>query len=543
MRRLLLAVLVLAIGDCGYFNSLYNANRRFAEAERAHRRGDATAASRAYTDAIDKAAVSYRRYPDSRWADDALLLMGRARFALRNDRATIAAMRVVLDKSVDADVRAAAHAYLGAALLRSDSAGARAYLDSAATRLSPASDIGALARLWRARARFDSGEAEAAFADLEPVFANRAHAFDAAIVAASHAATLQDAPRFEHAIERLAATGFEGQDANPVTDLLARSAAAWSAAGVFAASGALDRASWRADLVDAVALARADLALEAGDSAAALALATRVAAQAAPGTGDGARLMAARLRLRTATDPDELEQVRQFLLPAYADAAALLLQRQVKAVQILMLRGSEPASALSLFAAAEMLRDDVGAPLLARRLFLDYAALVPDAPWSGKALLAAHLIHPDDTTAAALRAAAANPYVLAASDPARASGIGLAEERLARGLAGVQADALAEAVVRDVIVGRAVTILDSTRTAARSDSIRIACGTLLDSLHVAGIRADSARSACLRGDSTRVAFVLRVDTTALVDTAAIRAGRSENMAVRPVRPDTIPARH
>ncbi|MGH7465531.1 MAG: hypothetical protein ACREK1_10180, partial [Longimicrobiales bacterium] len=87
------------------------------------------------------------------------------------------------------------------------------------------------------------------------------------------------------------------------------------------------------------------------------------------------------------------------------------------------------------------------------------------------------------------------------------------------GLGGLRSDAVAESIRRDVIVGRAVAVLDSTRSAAVNDSIRIACGTLIDSLSIAGIRADSTRTACLRGDSARVRFVIDVDTALLRDTA------------------------
>lgn len=537
MRRLFLLLLLVLVGGCGYFNSLYNANRRYAEAERALRRGDRAAATTAFNDAIDKAAVSYRRYGDSRWADDALLLMGRARFNLRQDRAAIAAMRTVLQQSRDAGIRATARAYLGAALLRSDSTGARAQLDSAVSRLSPSSDDGALARLWRARALFDDGEHAAAFADLEPVFGNRVWGFDGAVEAAAHAAALQDSARFDHATRRLAGAAFVGRDATPVTDMLTRAAEGWSPGAVVAASSGLDAASWTPEIADAVALSRARLALDGADQVTALALASRIAMESSGTVANEARLLAARLRLSALRDPELLEEVRLFLLPAFASPEALQLQRQIKAVQILMLRGSSPASALNLFAAAEMLRDDVGAPLVARTLFLQYAATVPEAPWSGKALLAAHLIEPDVASRAALQNAASNVYVLAAHDPA-ATGPALdrAEETLARGLEGLEEEALGEAVLRDVVVGRAVSVLDSTRSAARSDSARIACGTMIDSLRVTGIRADSTRSACLRGDSVRVAFVLRADTTALVDTTAVpenRAGR----AARPV-PDT-----
>jgi hypothetical protein len=59
---------------------------------------------------------------------------------------------------------------------------------------------------------------------------------------------------------------------------------------------------------------------------------------------------------------------------------------------------------------------------------------------------------------------------------------------------------------------------------------------LIDSLGIRGIRADSTRSACLRGDSTRVRFVIAADTVLLRDTTA-RADLPIPSRGRPV-PDT-----
>ena len=91
-HRLLLLFGTLALAGCGYFNALYNAQRRFAEAERAERSGDAAGAHSGYVAAVERAANSYRRYPNSRWADDALFLIGRARFAMGEVAAAKAAL-------------------------------------------------------------------------------------------------------------------------------------------------------------------------------------------------------------------------------------------------------------------------------------------------------------------------------------------------------------------------------------------------------------------------------------------------------------------
>src|SRR5690606_33841234 len=78
----------------------------------------------------------------------------------------------------------------------------------------------------------------------------------------------------------------------------------------------------------------------------------------------------------------------------------------------------------------------------------------------------------------------------------------------------------AAAGTSDPTVGRAIAMLDSARLAAHADSMRAVCATRMDSLGVAGIRADSARAPCLRSDSLRFAEVLRMDTLLLRDTLA-----------------------
>ena len=53
-----------------------------------------------------------------------------------------------------------------------------------------------------------------------------------------------------------------------------------------------------------------------------------------------------------------------------------------------------------------------------------------------------------------------------------------------------------------------------------ADSMRLVCGTMLDSLALAGVRADSVRSACLRGDTAGVSAFLQIDTLLLRDSLA-----------------------
>lgn len=83
----LAAAAVLAVsagGGCAYFNTLYNAKQKFREAlemkERADPERDKISAQeeKLYGEAFERAAKVVKYYPDSRWVDDALLLMARS---------------------------------------------------------------------------------------------------------------------------------------------------------------------------------------------------------------------------------------------------------------------------------------------------------------------------------------------------------------------------------------------------------------------------------------------------------------------------------
>ena len=163
--------------------------------------------------------------------------------------------------------------------------------------------------------------------------------------------------------------------------------------------------------------------------------------------------------------------------------------------------------------------------MLARRLFLAYADMVPGAPWAPKALLAAaHLASgPDrDSIQARLQQFANSVYVRAAAGETVDSTFSLVETRLDRALSAVRAYATVEVTRRDAGVTRAVAVLDSVRAKLRSDSLRVTCGAFADSLGIAGERGDSLRAACMAGDSAKVALLLKPDTMKRADTLATR---------------------
>ena len=85
MRRIyVVLILITALMGCAYFNTFYNARKYFNEAEA--RREVSGSASRSrrrggdelYDKAIKKASRILAFYPESRWVDDSLLLLGKA---------------------------------------------------------------------------------------------------------------------------------------------------------------------------------------------------------------------------------------------------------------------------------------------------------------------------------------------------------------------------------------------------------------------------------------------------------------------------------
>jgi hypothetical protein len=135
-------------------------------------------------------------------------------------------------------------------------------------------------------------------------------------------------------------------------------------------------------------------------------------------------------------------------------------------------------------------------------------------------------------------------YVAAVNGGGAEAPYAAAEERLARSLAALRADAAREAEARDAGVLRAVAVLDSVKTAARADSVKLACGSMVDSLALRGVRADSVRGACVRGDTSRITFWLQQKDTVMADTThkAAPSGApapGAPQAPRPADRDTI----
>ena len=79
------------VNGCVYYNSIYNAEQAYDQAEAHRRAGRDSLATASYQDVIRKAAEGYRRDPEGQWAPDALFLLGRARLRMGETGAAQAA--------------------------------------------------------------------------------------------------------------------------------------------------------------------------------------------------------------------------------------------------------------------------------------------------------------------------------------------------------------------------------------------------------------------------------------------------------------------
>lgn len=541
-------MLVLAVDGCGYFNSLYNARKEFGIAERQRRQGEVVSARQSYTGSIEKAAKSYRRYPSGRWSDDALYLIARARFQIGEYPAARAAFRELLTKTTDGDIRAGAHAYAGATETSlAAPVAALAHLDTAIAMLGTEAELSGFAHLWRARARALSGDREGAWSDLGTVTSASDPEYGAIQLERIRLAI--DAHDSTQATAAFAGL-LRGHDVRRQLDTIA--ILATHAASVFGAVAARAMlAQPGSELApparDSLALLRAQLASFSGDTLSANRELLQLASRAAVPAAAAARVLVARSRLLTVAELEGLSEVRALLLPAIAMPAAQALIRTIRLVDVLVEMSAARGQPLALFTAGEIARDELGAPLLARKLFVTFAD-VAHTPWAGKALLAAIAVAPSSQEANALRARLAelppNPYTSVTRGENALEAYETAEERLTRSVLGLREEAVQLAAQQETGVMRAIARLDSIAVAARTDTLRIRCGVMLDTLALKGVRADSVRNACMRRDSTLVATYLKVDTAtwlpgAAGDSMRTRLQRARRTPTSPAAKDSI----
>jgi len=434
----LLGVAALLSG-CVYYNAIYNAERLYDEGERAHWAGDDSAASARYEEVIRKAADGYRREPRGEWADDALLLIGRANFRQGKLRAARAALEKAAQDAQDSTARLQALAYLGAVDVRSGDPGRALPLLNEALEGMRHGPVAAEAHLWRARALLEEGRHDEGWWDLDQVeVADPRLRVAAALERLRWGARAGDHLRVREAMSRLLDEPEAGQQVDSILTLVHAVAARWGPEDAAELLAHADAGRWERTDRGEVRLERARLLRAAGDTAAAVGEARDVAG----GVGSSAvraRILLAHWQLERAENLSDMHQAVGVLLPAERDSSVAALLSRIDDVSRLSNMGLDDP--LALFAAGELARDSLRAPRLAVGLFLAYADAAPDDPWEPKAVLAALEAAPSEGTRAWLRGRlegrAGSPYVRAArGEPA--PGFEALEAELTRRLTNVR---------------------------------------------------------------------------------------------------------
>lgn len=384
MRALVLAAALIALNGCAYYNGMYNANQLAGRAEKAEREGRTLDAGNYWGQVVVKTDSVLRRHPDSKWADDARLLRGRA-LARLGDCATAVPELVRAQHDLDdPDLIEAALLELGRCRLAlDDPAGAQVALAPLAESADDGRRRAALALLGRAR--FAAGDYDGA---LELIGAAGSAPAGDTTLAGTRLVALAGAGRLDQA--RLLADSL----------LAARSAGVpW---GVFVAEFAETDPVGASDYLDRLtslevpgATRAAWLVADAGrlmdrDRPRALARleqAERLAPESDPGAI--ARLRRLRIRLAEVARPESLGGLlAEATAPAGTPAwqllsAARLVQRTADSTTAVTPQGD-----LALFLAAELARDSLRSPQLASHLLRRVVDEWPESPYAPKALLA-----------------------------------------------------------------------------------------------------------------------------------------------------------
>jgi len=416
VRRLGAAVLgVVVLSGCAYYNTLYNSRRLFDEAESLRRQGRDDLARPRYEDVIRKTADAYRGDPSAGDAAETLYLLGRAQLRAGRPQEAEAALGRA-EAIAGPEVLPGVLVYRAMALVRLGA------IDEATRTLAEAFDAGptgsALAEsyLLRGRLRLATGPSLAGWEDLDMAAGvDPAVAVEAEIERLAAGVRHRDLEHARTALGALLSDRDAGERVDTISALVSAVAARWSPSIAATMLGDPGSADWEGVARGRVQLQQATLFLAAADTASAEDAAWKVAQRRGEAAAD-ARLMIAKWRLERTRDLGEAQSLLAVLLPAGDDPRVAELVDAVERLEEYSGLGLDQP--LGLFAAAEVARDLLGAPVLARGLFLAYADSDPSGPWAAKALLGALDVSRDQEDRSWLRgrleAHGDSPYVQAA---------------------------------------------------------------------------------------------------------------------------------
>ena len=410
MRRLLVVSLLLVSG-CAYYNGMYNTRKFTAQAEKAEREGRTIDASTAWGQVTVKAETLLARHPDSKYAPEARVLMGRAYAKLGDCQTARAALEPGVEMISDSSLQYDARLDLARCLVKLNEPGRAVSIYQELFRSAAGSEQAALRReLLLAMAR--SGEYREALA----------MAGDTDIVSTRARLVL------------LAGAGETARARALADTLVARgdTLAPWDSAT--AVAGRIDPMA-ATKLVDAMSrLPGVDVRRRAGwlladaerlvpvDSSLALQRYREVIQLGGPADLVArARTEQLQARLSYVSDPSQMDSVALALEQASSampdDMRLQGLSAQWR--EFLAVRDSvdesTPQGDLRTFLAAEVARDSVLSRSLAKWFFVRVADLWPASPYAAKALLAAQLLAPSDSMlrSRVLEQYPDDPYVLA----------------------------------------------------------------------------------------------------------------------------------
>lgn len=463
LGRALGSVLLAGLAtSCVYLNSLYNARQRYDDGERARVEGRADEARAAYDDALRKASASFRAEPEGPWADDALYVIGRAHLRQGDLARAIQALEAALERADDEDVRRGSELYLGAALTEvGDRGRAHALLDRAVVELA-GHDLLGEAHYWRARLLLaEERVQEGLFALSRAEQVNPALRVPVLFQRLEHSLATDDTVGALSAAAGLLTDPRAGILVDSIGGAVRRASRRWGPRPAAALLAPTRAGEWPPGPRDQLLLQRIALLLEAGDT---LAVESEAgwAMQGATAGASAARLVVARIRLARVEEVADLDEVRRVLLPAGGQDPVAELAADIRRVELLEAWGGSE-DPVAWFVAAELARDRLGAPRLARGLFLRFASEAPSNPWAGKAILAALATTADPRSDPALRAGLearrSDPYVAEAfAGVVRGSPLGELEARLDQIVRDWMARADVEARRRDLFLRGADTL-------------------------------------------------------------------------------------
>jgi hypothetical protein len=387
LRRLAPLLLVLAATGCAYFNGVYNARQAEKRGDALLRRGRDAEAASYFATVAEKAETVLVRHGDSKWAADARYLAGRGwalagqcergvphlEYAIANDRLTGERLE---------------YAQLALGICRVEG-GAFADAESLLVGIMRSKDRwrASQAAIWAARSALRRGATEEALGYLAQAGASVA---EWELIAAF--VTQSDFARAESLLTRRAEDGDYRQE------LLAILPKLWMAgreSGVATIVERYDEARLRPGQRARLHLTLGDLRQQAGQDSAAAAhfsITEQLLRDSLPGRQASVRLTALAIR-----DLESLTDVENAIART-SDAAVQVplqvrMQRNLLFLHLLMQRTDYTGA--SLFLAAEIARDSLGARALARELFLRVPDSYGNSPVAPKGLLAAASLQPD----------------------------------------------------------------------------------------------------------------------------------------------------